>query len=50
MILYNTFIPLYGLPCAQPTAELFLAIAAVVMLRHIFKTCQSVKVYEEETT
>ena len=37
LMLFNTLIPLYGLPCAQPAAELILAAAAVIMLRRIFR-------------
>ena len=40
LILYNKLFPLYGLVFAQPTAELVLGIAAVFMLRRIFKRCQ----------
>lgn len=40
LFILNALFPLYGLPYAQPLAELVLAIAAVVMLRGIFKRCQ----------
>ncbi|HIR04487.1 MAG TPA: MATE family efflux transporter [Candidatus Copromonas faecavium] len=40
LIIYNRLFPLYGLVFAQPTAELILGIAAVFMLRKIFRRCQ----------
>lgn len=40
LFILNYFFPLYGLAYAQPLAELGLAIAAVVMLRGIFKRSQ----------
>ena len=40
LFILNYFFPLYGLAYAQPLAELGLAIAAVVMLRNIFKRSQ----------
>ena len=40
LFILNYFFPLYGLAFAQPLAELGLAIAAVVMLRNIFKRSQ----------
>ena len=40
LFVLNALFPLYGLPYAQPMAELVLAIAAVVMLKGIFKRCQ----------
>lgn len=39
LLLLNRLFPLYGLPYAQPCAELVLAAAAVIMLRRIFKRC-----------
>ena len=43
LIFYNKLFPLYGLVFAQPTAELVLGIAAVFMLRRIFKRCQGTR-------
>ena len=40
LLILNHLFPLYGLPYAQPFAESVLAIAAVIMLRKIFKRCQ----------
>lgn len=40
LFLLNYLFPLYGLVYAQPLAELVLAIAAVIMLRNIFRKCQ----------
>ena len=40
LFILNYLFPLYGLAYAQPLAELVLAIAAVVMLRRIFKKTQ----------
>lgn len=40
LFILNYLFPLYGLAYAQPLAELVLAIAAVVMLRRIFKKNQ----------
>ena len=40
LFILNHLFPLYGIPYAQPTAELVLAIAAVIMLRRIFRRCQ----------
>ena len=37
LFLLNWLFPLYGLPYAQVIAEVILAIAAVIMLRRIFK-------------
>ena len=37
LFILNYLFPLYGLPYAQPFAELILAMAAVIMLRRIFK-------------
>lgn len=37
LYLLNWLFPLYGLPYAQPAAELILCVAAVFMLVHIFK-------------
>lgn len=43
LIILNKLFPLYGLPYAQPCAELVLAIAAVIMLRRIFKRCSDIE-------
>lgn len=43
LIILNKLFPLYGLPYAQPCAELVLAIAAVIMLRRIFKRCSEME-------
>ncbi len=40
IILLNRLFPYYGLAYAQPFAELILSMAAVIMLRHIFKKSQ----------
>lgn len=37
LFLYNWLMPLYGLPYAQFTAEVILAISAVVVLRRLFR-------------
>lgn len=37
LYLLNWLFPLYGLPYAQPVAELILCVAAILMLIHIFK-------------
>ena len=37
LFILNYLFPLYGLAYAQCTAELFLAVCAIIMLRHIFK-------------
>ena len=34
---WNAILPLYGLACAQPTAELILAITAATVLVRIFR-------------
>lgn len=39
LFVLNWLFPLYGLPYAQPFAEMVLAAAAVFMLRRIFKQC-----------
>lgn len=39
LFILNWLVPLYGLPYAQPFAEMVLAAAAVFMLRRIFKRC-----------
>ena len=39
LFILNWLVPLYGLPYAQPFAEMVLATAAVFMLRRIFKRC-----------
>lgn len=41
LFVLNSLFPLYGLPYAQPFAELILAIAAVFMLKRIFKQCDN---------
>ncbi len=42
LFLLNTLWPLYGLAAAQPAAELFLAVAAVVMLGRIFRRPETI--------
>ena len=37
MYLLNRLFPLYGLPYAQPLAELTMTVAAVLVLRHLFR-------------
>ena len=37
LYLLNRFVPLYGLACAQPVAEVVLAIAAVIILARLFR-------------
>lgn len=39
LFILNRLVPLYGLPYAQPFAEMVLAAAAVFMLHRIFKRC-----------
>lgn len=39
LFILNWLVPLYGLPYAQPFAEMVLAAAAVFMLHRIFKRC-----------
>ena len=39
LFILNWLFPLYGLPYAQPFAEMVLAAAAVFMLRRIFRQC-----------
>lgn len=41
LLLMNALFPLYGLPYAQVIAEIMLSIAAVIMLRRIFRQCES---------
>ena len=43
LVILNTLFPLYGLPYAQPCAEFVLAIAAVIMLRRIFRRCSDME-------
>ena len=40
LFILNALFPLYGLPYAQPLAELVLAVASVIMLRRIFERNQ----------
>ena len=40
LVVLNYFFPLYGLPYAQPLAEVILAIAAVVVLKRMFSSLQ----------
>lgn len=42
LFLLNALWPLYGLAAAQPAAEVFLAVAAVIMLARIFRRPESV--------
>ncbi|MDD3336683.1 MAG: MATE family efflux transporter [Eubacteriales bacterium] len=39
LFLLNSLFPLFGLPYAQSFAELILAVAAILMLKRIFKQC-----------
>ena len=48
LLILNMLFPLYGLAYAQFTAELILAICALLMLRHIFRTYQNITPGEQE--
>lgn len=41
MILLNHFLPLYGLPYAQPVAEVVLAVVAVIILARMFRRLEN---------
>ena len=49
LYLWNWLIPLYGLAYAQPTAELVLAIAAVLVLIRLFARLEAVPQSAEST-
>ncbi len=48
LFIWNFFIPLYGLACAQPTAELVLSAAAVLVLARLFRKMEEEQVQRQQ--